>query len=94
MSDMNESIPNAVDDTRRARDEITQGGFASLREHLRRVREQRRTKSGPFAGIPDEQPEDVRRIIDAAKVLPPLDLPPGSRKVRGEPGRGMEQRSM
>lgn len=72
MSDMNSSMPTAVDDTRRARSEITQGGFSALREHLQRVREQHRTQTGPFAERPDERPEDVRKAIENADTAEPL----------------------
>jgi hypothetical protein len=64
--------PTAVDDTRLARATITQGGFPMLREYLRKVREQHRSRVGPFADLPREQPEDVRRIIASADTAEPL----------------------
>jgi len=69
---MRTPTPTAVDDTRRARNEIAQGGFTSLREHLLRVREEYRCRTGPFADLPTEQPEDVRRAIEAAETGEPL----------------------
>lgn len=85
MSDMTRHQPNAVDDTRKARDEVSARGFASLREHLRRVREEHRARTGPFADIPKERPDDVREIIDAATVDSPMvDELRRSRGVFGE----------
>jgi len=66
------NTPTAVDDTRRARAAISQGGFPALREYLRGVREQHRSRTGPFAGLPDEWPEDVRQTIASADTGEPL----------------------
>jgi hypothetical protein len=79
--------PTAVDDTRLARAVISQGGFSALREYLRRIREQHRARTGPFADLPSEQPEDVRRTIAAADTDEPLiDDVRGLRRASGQQG--------
>ena len=79
--------PTAVDDTRLARTAICEGGFSALREYLRRIREQHRSRTGPFAELPSEQPEDVRRAIAAADTGEPLiDDLRGLRKAAPQQG--------
>lgn len=73
MSQKNpDRVPTAVDDVRIARASICHGGFAGLGEHLRRVRQQYRARTGEFIDVPDEQPESVRRLIESAEVDEPL----------------------
>jgi len=80
--------PTAVDDTRLARAAMSQGGFPALREYLRRVREQHRSRTGPFADLPSDRPEDVCRTIAAADMDEPLiDEVRGLRKALGQHGQ-------
>lgn len=70
MSNRKPPEPNMIDDTRRAREEVSKDGFNSIRNHLNRVREQRRQKTGPFADLPDQQPADVRELIEKGLERP------------------------
>ena len=73
-STMNDPMGNVVDEVRALRAEVSRetDGFKRMGEYLRHVREQHRLRTGPFADLPSEQPEDVRRAIAAADTGEPL----------------------
>ena len=64
--------PTAVEDVRAARRYLCKGGFIGLRDRLQQTHAQLQNRSGPFADLPTEQPDDVRQIIDAANTEQPL----------------------
>ncbi|MFH0983164.1 MAG: hypothetical protein V2A79_16715 [Planctomycetota bacterium] len=78
---------NVVEEVRAARAAVSAqaGGFAGLGEYLRKVQEEYLTRTGRFAEVPAERPEDVQRLIDAADTGDPLldDI----RAVRSGSGR-------
>lgn len=65
---------NVLDEVRAARAAVSEqaGGFAGLGDYLRTVQEEYRTRTGRFAGVPTERPDEVQRLIDAVETDDPL----------------------
>ena len=59
---------NVVDEVRAARAAVSKeaGGFAGLGDYLRRVQAEFEARTGRFAGVPSERPDEVRRIVNEA----------------------------
>jgi hypothetical protein len=65
---MRDSTQNVVDDVRALRAEVSRetDGFERMGEHLRRIRDEYRNRSGRFAGLGTQPSESVRQAIASA----------------------------
>jgi hypothetical protein len=54
---------NAIDDVRRTRAAISEGGFAALRRRLRRSRKEYDARTGHFAHLPPKRTRNGAQVI-------------------------------